>query len=505
MKDNVVGQAFETTLLCVLKKSFLNIEEIINKFILNIKLLKNIFLYGIGDFIVTGVSAFLLIPLYLKFLSTADYGIYNILNNNTTLFIYIFQFGIVSAFSRIYFLKKGENLEKKYTWNIVCLHFVFSFFLIVFYIIFKSFIINRLSPSISGSSLVYYSPMMAFLSFLPALYYIYLRVEEKADKFVQYQILTVTLILLLLLLSYFFYEINLLSILISFILSNFIVWVIVFFNLKFSFSFDINLKDITETLHFAFPIFISYIAYFFISKYSIIILQKYVSLGEIGRFSLGQQIASIPSLLTIAITKAVQPVLFSSNSDDELKIKAQKFDKNYKLIMIWVVGSLIFSLDILFSYFLPLSYNPILNCTKYLLLINLIYNFAIVENTILLYKMESKFILVITICGSVLNVVLSNILIKTYLLNGVLISMAIAFSVNFCLGLYFSRKHIRLNYDIKTIAVCLGIILFYILISSSNLIKILSFYKISFSIACFFVLTVIISLIYKKKYAVLKN
>lgn len=465
---------------------------------MNTKLVKNILLYGIGDFIVTGVSAFLFIPLYLKFLSIEEYGILNILNNNTALFTYIFQFGMISAFARFYYLKKAEGLEKEYTWNVIFFHLLFSFFLFLVYFVFRSFIVGSLSPSISSSNLVYYSPLIAFLTFLPALYYINLRIEEKANKFVLYQILTVILTSFFILISYLFFELNLLSFLISFFSSNLLIWIIVLFNLKYNFTLKINSKDIIETLHFALPIFISYIAYFFISKYSIIILQKHVSLVVIGQFSLAQQIAMIPSLVTIAITKAVQPMLFSSSSEGELAIKAQKFDQNFKLFIIWVVGSLIFSLDILFYYFLPSSYSPVLNITKYLLLINLVYNFAIVENTILLYKMKSKIILLITVCGSVLNVVLSNLLIQTYLLNGVLISMAIAFSLNLCLEIYFSRKHMKLTYSLKTIIPCLIFIIMFIIISSLNLLPAGDLYKTGFAIVSFLVLTVSIGLLLKK-------
>ena len=465
---------------------------------MNIKLVKNILLYGIGDFIVTGVSAFLFIPLYLKFLSIEEYGILNILNNNTALFTYIFQFGMISAFARFYYLKKAEGLEKDYTWNVIFFHLLFSFFLFLVYFVFRSFIVGSLSPSIGSSNLVYYSPLIAFLTFLPALYYINLRIEEKANKFVLYQILMVILTSFFILISYLFFELNLLSFLISFFLSNLLIWIIVLCNLKYNFTLKINSKDIIETLHFALPIFISYIAYFFISKYSIIILQKHVSLVVIGQFSLAQQIAMIPSLVTIAITKAVQPMLFSSSSDEELAIKAQKFDQNFKLLIIWIVGSLIFSLDILFYYFLPSSYSPVINITKYLLLINLVYNFAIVENTILLYKMKSKIILLITVCGSVLNVVLSNLLIQTYLLNGVLISMAIAFSVNLCLEFYFSRKHIKLTYSLKTIIPCLIFIIMFIIISSLNLLPVGDVYKTGFAILSFLYLTTSIGLLLKK-------
>ncbi|MDP5200717.1 lipopolysaccharide biosynthesis protein [Flavobacterium sp. DG2-3] len=470
---------------------------------MNLKLIKNILLYGIGDFIVTGVTAFLFIPLYIKFLSPEDYGIFNILNNNSALFTYFIQFGIVSAFGRIYFLKKALNKETEYTWNIIVLHFISSTFLMLFYFLFKDFLLDQLAPSIAKSNIVYFSPIIAFLSFLPALYYIYLRLENKVTRFVFFQILTVLVISAILLLIFIFFQIDLNSILFSFIIGNLIVWFVVIFNFKIKINF--NFKDMSETIVFGFPIFISYIAYFFISKYSVIILQKYVSLSEIGLFSLAQQIATVPTLITIAISKAVQPLLFSSESDEELQLKSQRFDFNFKLIMIWIVGSIIFFIDFLFHFFLPEKYSPIMNTTIYLLIINLIYNFAIVENTILLYKMKSKIILLITLTGSIINVVLSNYLVQSYALNGVLIATAVAFLVNFLLSVYFSRKHLKIDYSLNTIFLSSLIIAFYILISSSVIFKASITYKNILSIGCFLVLTTLVLLILKQKHVSVKN
>jgi O-antigen/teichoic acid export membrane protein len=466
---------------------------------LNLKVSKNILLYGVGDFIVTGVSAFLFIPLYLKFLDSQDYGVLNILNNNLTLFTYIFQLGVISAFSRIYFLKKTDGLEKQYIWNIIFWHLYYSAFLFLIYFTFKPFIFDLLSPSINKNSpVLYYPPLMGFITFIPALYYVYLRIEEEVYKFVQYQILTVALVSLFILISYMSYGINLVSILISFLLSNLIIWGIAIFNIKFSVNFKFGSKDIFETLRFALPIFVGYFAYFLISKYNLLILQKYISLGEIGRFSLSMQIAAIPSLISIAIVKAVQPILFSLNSDSELKYKAQIVDKNYKIFMVWMVGCLIFSLDSLFVFILPTSYQSIIETTKYLLLINLVYNFGVIENTILLYKLKGKKILLITLFSSVLNVWLCNILIKTYSVNGVLFSMAVSFAVSFLLELYFSRKFIKLNYDIKIISTSLLLITFNILMHSSNMLFSLPVSQNIFSALCIIALTFIFVLGVKK-------
>jgi len=467
---------------------------------LNLKLFKNIFLYGIGDFIVTGVTAFLFIPLYLQFLNPDEYGVFNILNNNLVLFTYIFQFGIISAFGRIYFLKKAENQEKKYTWNVILFHIVFSFCLIIIYILFKSFIINQLSPSVSDSRLVYYSPLMAFITFLPGLYYVYLRLENKVSQFVFFQILTVSTVSLLILISFIFFKINLLSILFSFIVGNLIVWFIVIFKLKF--RINVNLKDIVETVRFAFPIFISYLAFFFASKYSVIILQKYVSLSEIGFFSLAQQIASIPTLITVAITKAVQPILYSAATDDELQSKSQKFDYIFKLGLIWIIGSLIFLMDFFFPLLFPVKYLSIITITKYSLIINLLNNFSVVEGTILFYKMKTNIVLLITLITSMVNVIFSNYLVQFYVLNGVLVAMGIAFFVNFCMTVYFSRKHIKINYDLKAVVLCFLIIIIYFFASSSHL---FIAYKSILSISCFLILTTLVLLIFKQKYASIQN
>ena len=460
--------------------------------------LRNILFYGIGDFVVTGVTAFLFIPLYIKYLTVSDYGIFNILNNNTTIFTYVFQFGIISAFSRIYFIKKEQGKDKEYIWSIIHFHLLFSLCLVVIIFFLRHPIFNALSPSVENQKLLLYPVATAFITFLPALYYILLRVQEKAKNFVYYQLLNVTLITTLVLITLFFFKISLYSILLCFIITNLSIWLIVLYKFCSNFFLKVDIYDVIETLKFAFPIFISYIAYFFISKYSIIILQKHVSLKEIGMFSLAQQIATIPTLITIAIAKSVQPYLFSSSSSEELKSRAQTFDYNFKLIMIWVVGSLIFSVDIVFNNFLPVSYHPIHDITKYLLLIMLIYNFSIVENSILLYFMKSKTILGITVVGSLLNILLSNLLIVDFSINGVLISMAIAFLINFSLDVYFSNKHIKLTYKVKTIIPCILIIISYLVISSGNLFSIYKLYSIQLSIIYFLVISVIIGLLLKK-------
>ena len=87
------------------------------------------------------------------------------------------------------------------------------------------------------------------------------------------------------------------------------------------------------------------------------------------------------------------------------------------------------------------------------------YDISVIENTILLYKLKSKIILLTTVISSLLNVFFCNLLIRNFSVNGVLVSMALAYAVNFSLEVYFSNKIIKLNYSLKTILTSLFIIL----------------------------------------------
>jgi O-antigen/teichoic acid export membrane protein len=202
-----------------------------------------------------------------------------------------------------------------------------------------------------------------------------------------------------------------------------------------------------------------------------IILQKHISLKDIGLFSLAQQISMIPTLASIAIAKALQPLLFASKTDGELKGKVDQWDNIYKIFLIWMVGCMIFSIDILINLFLPTIYIGSIKIAQYMIFVNLIYNFALIENSILLYKMKSKLLSIITIAGAIINVLMSNWLVINYKINGVILAMLISFILTFTLEAYFSKKHIGFNYNILQLVISIGIILGFLILSSIELIN----------------------------------
>ena len=77
----------------------------------NKKLAKNTLLYSLGT-LLPQVAAFLLLPIYLKFLSPSDYGILNSVQVISSILVIIYTLSIDKAIYRLYFDFKTEKLKK---------------------------------------------------------------------------------------------------------------------------------------------------------------------------------------------------------------------------------------------------------------------------------------------------------------------------------------------------------------------------------------------------------
>src|SRR5579859_4452397 len=81
-------------------------------------------LYGFADLIVIAVGGFLLLPLYTRTLSKADFGAYVVVRTNTEIFTYVLALGLPSAVARLYFDYRRSHQHIAY------LNSVLGFFLL---------------------------------------------------------------------------------------------------------------------------------------------------------------------------------------------------------------------------------------------------------------------------------------------------------------------------------------------------------------------------------------
>ena len=404
---------------------------------INKSLIKDILVYGIGDFIVSAINGFILIPIYIKFLTTDEFGLLSIFNTNTLLFTYIIQMGLISGFARVYFNYNNEN-KQKYINSIIFFHFISFLILSILLFFFIKQYQFYISPSASEYA-ISLSFIISFFSFLPSLYSIKYRLEEKVYKFVFTQVITVVIQLATFFILVYLLSKGLKGVYWALLITNVIIWSFFAFKLIFSFRISIDLISIYETLKISFPVFLGYIMLFCINKFSLILLQNFAKLGEIALYSFAQQLSTVIILFSVAAGKAIQPLIYKAK-EEELPDIFNKINNLYtKSIYLIAILLILFSNEII----------NILSSGKFLesnllfvtfILSNLFYSSVLLRNNILQYFMKSKLLFQGVLIGGLSSIILNYSLIPKFGIKGAALSILISYILLFLFNYFNSSK-----------------------------------------------------------------
>jgi len=407
-----------------------------------VSLLKDTIIYGLGDFLVTGINGFLLLPIYIKYLSQAQYGLFSLFNMSMTIFIYVIQFGLISAFSRIYFLYEGKE-RTRYFNNIVTFHFLLSIVLSIIIYLFKESVKKTLSPLLTDD-IFYYAYIVAFLSFLPALYSMKYRLESKAKKFVLVQIVTAVILIISVISGLIILHKTLMGLLWALIVTNFIVWLFFLGKTLLSYNSFINLDQLKQSFKLSVPMFFSYIMVFIINKFSLILLQKSASLNTIAVFSFFQQLSNIVIIISVAAGKAIQPMIYNS-TEESLNTTFTKIDSTYKNILFTISALLILFAKDLILILSNSIYAKNLSIFYLLIFSNFLYTSLLLQNTIIQYFLKSKWLFYCLTVGGIASLLTNYFLIPIWGIYGAACAILISFFCMVVANYYYTTKLIKYN------------------------------------------------------------
>lgn len=408
------------------------------------KFIRSTIIYGLGDFLVSGLTSFLLIPIYTRLLTKEEYGIFNIVNTNSTIFLYFIQLGIPSVFSILFYQYKRAKDEFRYIETIFWFHLCYSIVYLLLFLLWGDKIWGVLSPQVQSNPFKWYAICLAIFNFIPGIYYLKYRLEELPKLFVVSQILQVVLVIASVFVFYKFSKNYLFGFLNALILSNFLVYFFFIVKTILKLKGQIDFIALKKTLKLAFFIFISYISYFIANKFSLIYLQRYVSLEEIGLFAFAQQIATGIIIISTAFGKAIQPLIYSCNMEN-VSFTAGRVGRIYKFGMITLCVILVLFLKEIVLILAPESYLQSIYILLILIIANLMYVIAFVENTLLLYYHKTNLSFYATLFGAISNVVLNLILVPKFTLLGSSVALLISFTIVMFFNYYFSYTYLKIN------------------------------------------------------------
>lgn len=408
------------------------------------KLLKNSVIYTIGDFINVAVGGFLLLPFYTRVLTQSEFGLFNVLNASILIVTFIVHFGIISTYSRLYF-NYTEDKKNSFTGQVIFLHILMSLLLFFFVVAFQEILQVNLFSSVASTTYFYYIFIVSILSFINALYGIYLRVNEEAMKFLVFQLSQVGLYVSFIFIFKEFTPNTLDAILLASFSSGLLIWLYSINKLQFTLSLENFKETVKKVLHFALPIFVGYIMYFLLNRFNILFLQYYETIENIALFSFALQLSMVLQIFAGSFGKAVQPMLFKLNKDELLE-KTKQISLFYKVVLtIILIGFYFFSENIILL-FAPESYKNSNEVFILLLLGIYAYNFRSVESHLFMYFHKPRYSLYMVAISAFIVVLLSLVLVKKYGFLGSGYAILIGSVVSYIANKYFSFKMLRMEY-----------------------------------------------------------
>lgn len=402
-------------------------------------LLVNIATYAGGDFLVLAVGGFLLIPLYTRHLSPSDYGVFVATRTNSEIFTYIVQLGIVSAISRVYFIFKATGQHRKYISSILIFSLASTAILLIGFGLTGKFLWKQLSPNVPAMPYMWFALGIAFSSYVPAIYFIILRVEERARAFVITQVASAVLLVAFALFWVLEMKMGLKGVLWALTLNGLISWIGCLILLVRKLEWGFEWEHLRISLKFGMPLLIGYLAYFFINRFGIVFLQRHVSLAEVGLFGFAQQLAMAVSLVSVAFGKSFQPMIFATE-ESEIGNTISRLSRIYLVFMV-CVGAIVatFASEIL-RVIAPRAYAHAYYIFVLLLVSNTINTLHLISDSVILYRHRPALSMVVSISGSAATVLANMWLVPKFGVNGAIGSSLLASGVITAISFTIARK-----------------------------------------------------------------
>lgn len=434
------------------------------------KLIKNTSIYALGD-IIPRLLGFISLPILTTYLSTSEYGIINYVNT-VNLFLMALGFMCLNTYYLVYYFRVGDNIEqKKLLGNlsifVIGLNVIFSCLLLIF---------GEKLFYLFGSNINFY-PYLAIgvitnffnlLSILPSALF---RVQEHPMPLTVINILKGIISFGLTLLLVIGFQFKVLGVLYA----NMIVSIIfgaVFLSITYRhMTWNINWEQIKKALIFSLPLLPGTISYYLVSMSDRILIDKYLTLSDLGIYSTASALALILNIVANGAYKAFEPHFFKIYGTKEFLSQFIKVRDNYFFLIL--VGAM--SLSIFAKEFFYLFTREQFHISYYyvpLILVGVVAtSMSMLYSTIITARGKTKISSAITICGGLLSTTLNILLLSRLGVIAACITSGITLSLMLSATVYFSKVKIPHNRTlIAALFVILGIYVSVYVISIEHIV-----------------------------------
>lgn len=428
------------------------------------KFIKNSSLYVI-TVLILNASSFILLPLYTRLLTPADYGNIYLMQTIATIIGLISSVQIQASLSRYYYEYKEDFSKVKKMYSSIVI-FTFYSTSIIYGLI---FIFNKYIFFFLHIKFFPYMFIVLLASYLAIFYELILSllyVEEKAKKIsITSIILGIGSILMTAVLVINSKD-KLLAFLTASLITAIMQFILFIWYSRPYFKFEKKLFNMKEFFGYSIQRLPMSLSSWIVTFADRIMVYGYIGANENGVYSLGYKLGQMPEMLYTSINKAYVPYVF-----DKYKNPSEENNKKiiyiaqylFSIYIVLVFGILVFSKDVVFL--LDERFKQSLGIMMIILVAYMLSGLKLVFHCPMDYKKEyGKIKSIIWISSAFINVILNVFLIPRYGIYGAAYSTLISYLVTLPPILYYSNKAMKFKYNYKAMFKVLAVSLIYSLL-----------------------------------------
>lgn len=417
----------------------------------SIFLARHSLIYGLGNFF-NRIVAFLLLPIYTRFLTPHDYGIKELVGLTTDVLGILLATSIASAIYRFYFEYDDVGDRNEVISSAIITIGVFG----VFVVLTLSFMTKTMAMHILNSPSLNYYFLISFASMwfqcLNNIGYNYLRANQASLKFVILNLGKMLLVIGMNIYLVCFAKMGVLGILISTLVSSIAMCFILILPLCLKTKLYFSFEKMKAMLKFGFPMIPSQLGAFAVHISDRFFIKAYCSIADTGLYSLGYRFGVLPgSFISDPFNNTWQPRRFQLYKKERSEELFGKIFTYFLALMVFASLAVSALTKDLLMIIADEKFWAAYKVVPIIVLSTTILSFHYHLNMGILISKKTKYLAYINLSNGLFILALNFILIPKYGIFGAAFATLIAFVYKVSLTYYLSSKYYQIYIEFKRI------------------------------------------------------
>ena len=428
------------------------------------KLIKNTTIYALGD-IIPRLIGFIALPILTRYLTPSDYGIVNYVNTLNTFLLAIGFFSVNTYFLVYYYRCKSREEKKKLLGNLSSFILLANVLIVLILLLFGEYFFAALGSKIAFYPYIVIAVFTNFFNLFSILPAALFRVIEKPMPLTILNVSRGVIAFILTLVLVIDFHYTALGVLYANLIVNFIFAFVFLYMIRHHITWNLNFPQLRKVLAFTLPLVPGSIAYYLTTISDRILIDKYLSLNDLGIYSIAASIALILNIFSFGAYKAFEPYIFKIwESDKFLSIFENIRNSFVYVLLIGVLCLSVFSKE----FFLLMTdvkfhgaywYVPMIIIGVYSSSLSMLYG------TIITARGKTKINSLVSIIGAMISVTLNIIFLPKFGLLTAAIVSSLAMTIMLFVAMWYAQLkvgHYRPIFSLILAAVSIYILVYIV-------------------------------------------